>query len=207
MQSAGQIRRKYARAQHPLQKRKKRKTTDSSHKFPASRNKLKRRFDVKAPNKAWVSDVTSRALATVVSVCVWIDLFSQRVVGSATSANLSSEFVANSLDLALSRNPGTKPLIYSDRDIQYASNKFRDLLKPHKLKQSMSRKGNHWDNACAESFLATINTEADPFEQMTAKEAKQEVFEYIELFYNKKRKHSTLGYETPAKVCGTIPGP
>jgi putative transposase len=181
--------------------RKKRKTTDSSHKFPASRNKLKRQFDVKAPNRVWVSDITYlRTRDGWLYLCTWIDLFSRRVVGWATSSSLASEFVTNSLELALSRRPGAKPLIHSDRGVQYASKNFRDLLKVHKLKQSMSRKGNCWDNACAESFFATIKSEAESFDQMTAKEAKQEVFEYIELFYNRKRKHSTLGYKTPAEV-------
>jgi transposase InsO family protein len=181
--------------------RKFKKTTDSSHDFPASENRLKRRFNVDRPNRVWVSDITYlKTRDGWLYLCVWIDLFSRAVVGWSISPTLASSFVCDALTSALNRRPGARPLVHSDRGVQYASREFRTLLWLTKLRQSMSRKGDCWDNAVAESFFGTIKSELDPLGSMSAKQVRQAIFEYLELFYNRKRLHSTLGYKTPEEV-------
>lgn len=177
------------------------KTTDSNHDFPASEDRLKRRFKVTAPNRVWVSDISYlKTREGWLYLCVWIDLYSRRVVGWSISSSLATRFVRESLEAALNKRPGTRPLIHSDRGIQYASKEFRTLLWRRKLRQSMSRKGNCWDNAVAESFFSTIKSELPGLSSMSSKAARQAVFEYIEIFYNRKRLHSTIGYKTPEEV-------
>ena len=184
-------------------RRKKRfkKTTDSNHAFPASEDRLKRRFKVTEPDRVWVSDISYlKTREGWLYLCVWIDLYSRSVVGWAISSSLASRFVCEALESALNKRPGARPLVHSDRGIQYASKEFRGLLWRRKLRQSMSRKGNCWDNAVAESFFSTIKSELTGINSMTSKVARQAVFEYIEIFYNRKRLHSTLGYKTPQEV-------
>lgn len=177
------------------------KTTDSNHEFPASEDRLRRRFDVKEPNRVWVSDITYlKTNEGWLYLCVWIDLFSRAVVGWSLSTSLKSQFVCDALTAGLNRRPGARPLVHSDRGVQYASNVFRQLLWRNKLRQSMSRKGNCWDNACAESFFSTLKSDLDLKPSMPAAAVRQLVFEYIEIFYNRKRLHSTLGYKSPEAV-------
>lgn len=183
---------------HSKRARKVKKTTDSSHTFPASENRLQRHFEISEPNRAWVSDITYlKTRDGWLYLCTWIDLFSRAVVGWSLSSSLESGFVCDALLAALNRRPGARPLVHSDRGVQYASNAFRRLLWQKKLRQSMSRKGNCWDNAVAESFFKTIKSELDIKPDMPAALVKQLVFEYIEIFYNRKRLHSTLGYKSP----------
>ncbi len=177
------------------------RTTNSNHKFPASEDRLKRRFDVKTPNRVWVSDITYlKTRDGWLYLCVWIDLFSRGIVGWSMSQNLSSGFVCDALMSALSKHPGARPLVHSDRGIQYASSEFRRLLWRNKLRQSMSKKGDCFDNAVAESFFGILKTEIDPINSLPASAVRQLIFEYIEIFYNRKRLHSRLGYKTPEEV-------
>lgn len=177
------------------------KTTDSNHDFPASEDRLKRRFDVAQPDRVWVSDITYlKTRDGWLYLCVWIDLFSRMVVGWSISSSLASRFVCDALQSALNRRPGARPLIHSDRGVQYASKEFRRLLWRCKLRQSMSRKGDCWDNAVAESFFSTIKSELDPTSLKSSKTVREAVFEYLEVIYNRKRLHSTLGYKTPEEV-------
>jgi transposase InsO family protein len=186
---------------HPKRRRPFKKTTDSDHKFPASEDRLRRRFDVNKPNRVWVSDITYlKTSEGWLYLCAWIDLFSRAVVGWSLSTSLKSRFVCDALTAGLSRRPGARPLVHSDRGVQYASNVFRQLLWRNKLRQSMSRKGNCWDNAVAESFFSTLKTELDLRPSMPAAMVRQLVFEYIEVFYNRKRLHSKLGYKSPLTV-------
>lgn len=182
--------------------RKRKKTTDSNHEFPASEDRLKRRFNaVSKPNAVWVSDLTYlKTKSGWMYLCVWIDLFSRRIVGWSLSSSLASDFVCESLSNALNRRPGARPLIHSDRGVQYASHKFRRLLWRKKLRQSMSRKGDCWDNAVAESFFGTLKSELDLDPSLAPEALQTAIFEYIEIFYNRKRLHSSLGYKTPLTV-------
>lgn len=182
-------------------KKKRRKTTDSNHDFPASEDRVKRWFDVSEPNKVWVSDISYlKTRDGWLYLCVWIDLFSRKVAGCSLSSSLTSSFICDALLSALERRPGARPTVHSDRGVQYASNEFRRLLWRNKLKQSMSRKRDCWDNAVAESFFGTLKSELDLSSSLSPAAVRQLIFEYIEIFYNRKRLHSTLGYRTPESV-------
>ena len=182
-------------------RRKYRATTDSKHSHPVAKNLLKRDFTTDGPDKAWVSDITYIATARGwLYLTVFIDLFSRMVVGWALSSSLSTEMVLTALKRGLrNRRPGAGLLIHSDRGVQYASRDFRKVLKKHHFVQSMSRKGDCWDNAVAESFFGIIKSELIHHERFKGpQDTLKAIFEYIEVFYNRKRKHSTLGYKTPA---------
>lgn len=181
-------------------KKKFRVTTDSRHSYPISPNLLDRQFTTEGPDQAWVSDITylwtNRGW---LYLCVFIDLFSRKVVGWALKDSLDATLVTDAFERAFwSRKPGAGLLIHSDRGIQYASTAFRELLARCKCVQSMSRKGNCWDNAVAESFFRIFKTEflyhINLFDPM---HAHREIFHYIEVFYNRQRIHSTLNYQTP----------
>jgi len=175
-------------------------TTDSKHNLPISKNRLKRNFRTKKPNRAWVSDLTYIWTDEGwLYLAVFIDLFSRKIVGWSMSNRMTADIVVNAFRMGLFSQHGHAPkLVHSDRGSQYASQLFRDELKKHHCKQSMSRKGDCWDNAVAESFFATIKTELIYQEKYkTREEAKLAVFDYIEVFYNKKRLHSYLGYMSP----------
>ena len=134
-------------------------------------------------------------------LCVILDLYSRRVVGWSMSESLATDVVLQALWMALMRRGRTAGLIFhSDRGVQYASDRFRRELRDAAMRQSMSRKGNCWDNACAESFFGSLKTEliADSI-YPTRREAKNAIFEYIEVFYNRQRLHSTIGYATPVE--------
>ena len=181
-------------------RRKYRATTDSKHSYPVAENLLQRDFTSSSPNRVWVSDITYISTKSGWSyLTVFIDLFSRRVVGWALSSSLSTEMVLAALKRAIrNRRPGAGLIIHSDRGVQYACKDFRKLLKNHHFIQSMSRKGDCWDNAVAESFFGILKSELIHHEHFKGpQDTLKAIFEYIEVYYNKKRKHSTLGYKTP----------
>ena len=183
-------------------RRKYRVTTDSKHHFPIAPNLLERNFTAEAPDKVWVSDITYLATRTGwLYLTVIIDLFSRMVVGWALSSSLSHEMVVTALKRAINRRrPGDGLIFHSDRGVQYACADFRKELGKHSFVQSMSRKGDCWDNAVAESFFGIMKTELVYHEQYEEdQDALHSIFEYIEAFYNRERRHSTLGYLSPVE--------
>ena len=181
-------------------RRKYRATTDSKHSYPVADNLLQRDFTTSSPDKVWVSDITYIATACGwLYLTVFIDLFSRMVVGWALSSSLSTEMVLTALHRSIrNRRPGVGLTIHSDRGVQYACKDFRKVLKNHRFTQSMSRKGDCWDNAVAESFFGIIKSELIHHEKFKGpQDTLKAIFEYIEVYYNRKRKHSTLGYQTP----------
>ncbi|MFK7790921.1 MAG: IS3 family transposase [Phycisphaeraceae bacterium] len=164
-------------------------------------NLLDRKFNPKKRNQVWASDITYlQTNQGWLFLCVVIDLYSRRVVGWAMDNKQDSEMVSRALNMALvSRGMPSKLMHHSDQGCQYTSEHFRKVLKENGVQCSMSRRGNCWDNACVESFFGTIKQEMY-FETTwkTRAELKEAVFEYIEVFYNRKRRHSTLGFVSPA---------
>jgi putative transposase len=182
------------------QKRRFKVTTDSKHDYPISLNLLNRQFVVEKPNTYWVSDITYiRTMEGWLYLCVIIDLFSRMVVGWSMADHMRAEMVINALDMAVShRNPSAGLIFHSDRGIQYACEDFRYELDRHEMIQSMSRKGNCWDNACAETFFASLKAEEVYRRKYgTRYESRFYIFEYIAVFYNRKRTHSFLDYLSP----------
>lgn len=178
------------------------RTTNSNHKRKVEENRLNQNFKVKSPNKIWVSDITYiRTKEGWMYLATIIDLYSRRVVSWKLDKQLGSDLVLGTLKRALEERTVTEGLIFhSDQGIQYASNQFKKLLNKNGIIQSMSRKGNCYDNAVAESFFHTLKTEHINFEKYESREqAKMSIFDYIEIFYNRKRLHSTLGYKTPVE--------
>lgn len=183
-------------------RRKYRPTTDSKHTHPVADNLLQRDFSASAPNQVWVSDITYIATQRGWQyLTVFLDLFSRMVVGWALSSSLSAEMVLTALYRGIrNREPGAGLIIHSDRGVQYACKDFRQVLNKHGFVQSMSRKGNCWDNAVAESFFGILKSELIRHERYKGpQDTLRALFEYIEVYYNRKRKHSTLGYLTPAQ--------
>lgn len=181
-------------------KRRFKKTTDSNHKLPIAENVLNRDFSADSKDKKWVSDITYVwTMAGWLYLCTVIDLYSRKVVGWAMDDNMETSLVLSALDMAcLNRNPEPGLIFHSDRGSQYASNEFREVMINKGFIQSMSRRGNCWDNAVAESFFHSIKTEELYFNKFYNKnEAKSCIFEYIELKYNRMRSHSYLGYLSP----------
>jgi len=175
-------------------------TTNSNHNYPASPNLLNRNFNVDAPYMAWVTDITYVATREGwLYLAAVMDLFSGRIVGWAMDSTMTQQLVIDALKQAVGRaNPPRGVICHSDRGVQYASKKYRSLLKKYGFKQSMSRKGDCWDNAPMESFFGTLKTELIYHEDYrTRAEARHSIFDYIETFYNKIRLHSKLGYDTP----------
>lgn len=176
-------------------------TTDSRHQQPVAANVLARDFQADAPNQKWSSDITYIATRQGwLYLAVIMDLFSRKIVGWATSASLQATLVLDALDMALRRRtPGEGLVHHSDRGCQYAAADYQRLLADHGIVCSMSRKGNCWDNAPTESFFGKLKVEwVHGVEYADHQEAKRHLFEYIEVFYNRKRKHAALGYESPA---------
>lgn len=183
------------------QKRVHRVTTDSRHEYPVSPNLVQREFSAAGPNQVWVSDITYIATwEGWLYLCIVLDLYSRMVVGWAMESHMRAELATGALVMAVThRRPSEGLIFHSDRGIQYASNTFREKLASYKMIQSMSRKGDCWDNACAESFFATLKTE-EVFRRTykTREQARESIFHYIEVFYNRRRKHSFLDYLSPA---------
>ena len=176
-------------------------TTDSKHNEPVAPNLLDRQFTVSSPDTVYVSDITYlKVKRKWYYLTVVIDLFSRMVVGWDLSASLKRFSAIRALNKAIMRrSPGQGLMVHSDRGVQYASSDFRAVLQKHSFVQSMSRKGNCWDNAVAESFFHTIKTQMIhhcTFQNVA--EAEQALFNYIEVYYNRQRKHSTNGYKSPA---------
>ena len=183
-------------------RRKYRPTTDSNHSYPVAENLLQRQFTATGPDRVWVSDITYIATDRGwLYLTVFLDLFSRMVVGWALSSSLSAEMVCTALYRGIRhRRPAAGLVIHSDRGVQYACKDFRQLLEKHGFLQSMSRKGDCWDNAVAESFFSIIKSELIHHERFRGpQDTLKALFEYIEVFYNRKRKHSTLCYKTPAQ--------
>jgi putative transposase len=174
---------------------------DSKHALPAAANLLNRKFSVDAPNKVLVSDITYvRTAAGWAYLTVFIDLFSRMVVGWSVSRSLSTDMVLAALNQAIkSRKLPPGVMIHSDRGCPYASEAFREVLQKHGFVQSMSRKGNCWDNAVAESFFRIYKTEmAYHCKFSDDVDVWRKSFEYVESYYNRKRMHGSIGYLTPA---------
>ena len=175
-------------------------TTNSNHNLPVAKNRLKRDFKASKPNQTWVSDITYiRTDEGWLYFAAFIDLFSRKVVGWSMSERMTADLVVDAFRMGLFRQKRKAPrLVHSDRGSQYASEAFRKELKAHRCKQSMSRKGDCWDNAVAESFFGTLKTELVHHEKYkTREQARLNIFDYIEMFYNRRRLHSYLNYVSP----------
>lgn len=179
-----------------------RATTQSQHRFSVAANTLDRQFTVEAPNQVWAGDLTYVwTTEGWLYLAVLLDLYSRRVIGWAMSNRLTVDLAEGALTMALAnRTPLGGLLHHSDRGSQYAATRYQQVLVTHGITASMSRKGNCWDNACVESFFGTLKRELVYHRRyVTREEAKQDIFEYIEVFYNRQRRHSTLGYDSPAE--------
>ena len=183
-------------------KRKFKATTDSKHRRPVAENVLNRQFTAKSPNEVWLVDITyiwTREgwlyLAAV------LDLYSRRIVGWSLERRMTKEFACRALEMAINRRqPGRGLIHHSDRGSQYASGAYQEMLKGRGIIPSMSRKGDCWDNAPMESFFHTLKVELVHHRDYgTREEARKDIIEYIEMFYNWQRLHSSLGYTTPAE--------
>jgi transposase InsO family protein len=183
-------------------KRKFRVTTDSNHNRPVAENVLNRQFEPQAPNQAWTADITYVATGEGwLYLAAVEDLYSRRIVGWAMSERIDSRLVVDALEMALAqRLPGEGLVAHSDRGSQYASEHYQGLLTGHGITGSMSRRANCWDNAPMESFFASLKKELTRGEVFaTREEARASLFEYIEVFFNRMRRHSSLGYMSPAE--------
>ena len=177
-------------------------TTHSNHSKPIARNVLARNFEVKKPNQVWVGDITYLPTADGwLYLAVLLDLHSRAVVGWAMSEYLDTSLALAALRMALERRRPAPGLVHhSDRGVQYACEAYREVLAANGLVPSMSRKGNCWDNAPAESFFGTLKVELVGDRVFPSRAvARTEVFEYVEAFYNRTRRHSSLGYASPAE--------
>lgn len=176
------------------------RTTNSGHRLPVADNLLNQEFEVSSPNKKWTGDITYIwTRQGWLYLAVVLDLFSRRVIGWHIDQFMTKELVINAFRKASeNRQINDDILFHSDQGIQYTSNEFVDLLHRKGVKQSMSRRGNCYDNAVTESFFHTLKTELIYFENYSSREdAKLSIFEYIEIYYNRKRLHSSLGYKSP----------
>lgn len=176
------------------------RTTDSAHDGPVAPNRLGRDFTADAPNTRWTSDITYVATGEGwLYLAVVLDLYSRRVVGWSMRPDLRAELACEALDMALqTRRPTAGLLHHSDRGVQYASEAYRARLREADAEPSMSRPGNCYDNAVTESFFGTLKTELAHHERYaTHEQARRSLFEWIEVFYNRQRRHSSLGYLSP----------
>ena len=176
------------------------RTTDSNHQQPVAPNRLDRQFKAELPNQKWVVDITyiptDQGWLYLAGV---MDLCSRMIVGWSMAEHMKTDLVHDALTMAIARRgPHPGLLHHSDRGVQYASDAYQHLLELHGMESSMSAKGDCWDNACAESFWATLKKELVHHQRYaTRDEARQSIFEYIEVFYNRQRLHSSLGYKSP----------
>jgi len=174
-------------------------TTDSNHDFARAPNLLERDFNPKHPNEFWAGDITGIATREGwLYLAVVLDLFSRKVVGWAMGESLDASLPSTALLMAAgSRAPKARMLHHSDQGVQYASAQFQLALRQLGITCSMSRKGNCWDNAVVESFFATLKAELDKEVFKNRQEARNAIFEYIETWYNSRRRHSSLTYMSP----------
>jgi len=186
---------------YSIRKRKFKATTNSNHKLPVAENLLKQDFKIDKPAAVWVTDISYidtfegwLYLATVKDICT------KEIVGWATGDNMKTDLCKRALESALMRQRPPRGLIHhSDRGVQYCSKEYQELLRKHGIICSMSRKGNCYDNACAETFFSTIKCEMLYHKRYKTREAAhRDIFWYIEIFYNRKRRHQALGYLSPA---------
>lgn len=183
-------------------KRRFRVTTDSRHSHPVAANELKRNFTASAPNKVWVTDITYIwTREGWIYLAAILDLFSRRVVGWSMDSHLDRMLALDALGMALrTRRPEAGLIHHSDRGVQYASEEYRSRLREQGIVCSMSRKGDCWDNAVAESFFSTLKAElVHRNDYVSRGHARASVFDYIEAFYNGRRRHSALGYVSPVE--------
>ena len=183
-----------------VQKRKFRVTTDSKHDYPVWPNVLQRRFVIEKPNRVWVFDITYVWTSEGwLYVAVVLDLFSRGIIGLAMDKTIVATLTTRAMQQAiLRRNPDKGLICHSDRGSQYAGNDFKAILAQHEFVGSMSRKGDCWDNAVAESFFHTLKVElVHKYRFRTREEARRKIFEYVEMYYNRRRTHSTLNYLSP----------
>lgn len=176
------------------------RTTDSRHAHPIAPNRLNRKFQQAELNQAWAADITYIPTAEGwLYLAVVIDLCSRKIVGWSTSDSLAAELTCRALREAFLKRKPSGPLVHhSDRGVQYACDAYQQLLAGRNLATSMSRKGNCYDNAVLESFFGTLKTELVHHERYPTREAaRQSLFEYIEVFYNRRRRHSALDYRSP----------
>jgi transposase InsO family protein len=182
-------------------------TTTSDHR-KASLNLLDRNFAVARPNQAWTSDITYVPIGrdAFLYVATVMDLCTRKIVGLAMRDDLSQHLVIDALRQAIDRqHPEAGLLLHSDRGVQYSSETYRAIVRDHGFRQSMSRKGNCWDNAPMESFFKTMKVELIyPQHYNTHEEAQRGIFEYIEVFYNRQRMHSALNFQTPCAFEASI---
>jgi putative transposase len=176
------------------------KTTDSAHQQPVAQNVLNRQFDAALPDQKWAADITyiptDEGWLYLAGV---IDLCSRKIVGWSMADHMQVELVSDALSMAIARRRPEQGLLHhSDRGVQYASEDYMHLLQSHKMNASMSGRGDCWDNAVMESFWSTLKTELVNHEHYATREqARASIFEYIEVFYNRKRLHSSIGYVSP----------
>jgi putative transposase len=179
-------------------------TTDSKHSFSIAPNLVDRNFTIQTPGKVWVSDMTYvKTTQGWLYLTVVIDLFDRKVIGWSLSILLDALHTSiPAINMALGNRMKDPQLIFhSDRGVQYACDAFKQILRKENIRQSMSRKGNCWDNAVAESFFKSIKVECIYQSQIKSiREMKKEIFWYIEIWYNRMRKHSTLNYATPEEL-------
>jgi transposase InsO family protein len=176
------------------------RTTDSNHAHPVAENIVDRNFSPSKKNQTWTADITYIPTAEGwLYLAAVEDLHSRKIVGWSMSERIDSRLVVDALEMAVQRElPGEGLVAHSDRGVQYASEHYQTLLSKHGLTCSMSRKGNCWDNAPMESFFATLKKELVHHERYpTRGQARRSLFEYIEVFYNRVRRHSSLGYLSP----------
>lgn len=181
-------------------KRKFKATTNSNHGRPVAPNLLNREFLLDQPNTVYAGDITYiQTDEGWLYLAVLIDLYSRAVVGWSMSERINAQLANDALLMSIwKRKPHKGLMLHSDRGSQYASDLYQKTIKDHGFICSMSRKGNCWDNAPSESFFHTLKTELVHHRRyQTREEAKQEIFEYIEVFYNRQRRHSTVDYQTP----------
>jgi len=191
--------------QHGIRaKRKKsyKRTTQSNHSYPVAPNKLNRQFQVSEPNQVWVSDITYVATAEGwLYLAVILDLYARRIVGWSMQATLKRPLVLEALEMAIKqRRPQPGLLHHSDRGSQYASHDYQAVLADNKMDVSMSRRGNCYDNAVVESFFGSLKTECiQDTVYPSRRQAKLALFDYMEVFYNRQRLHSTLDFIPPVE--------
>jgi putative transposase len=179
------------------------KTTNSNHNLPVAENLLDRNFGALGPNQKWCADITYIPTDEGwLFLAIILDLFSRKIVGWSMREHMRTELASTALMMANQRQrPGPGLILHSDRGSQYASAEYRHALTAAKMVQSMSRKGNCWDNAPAESFFHTLKTELVHHRHYaTREEAKRDIFTYVEGYYNRQRIHSSLGYLTPEQM-------
>jgi len=175
--------------------------TDSNHNLPKAPNLLNQEFTVDRPNTVWVTDITEFKIATgTLYLAAVKDIFHKEIVGWALANHMRTELCLEALRNAVKRHRPVQGLIHhSDQGSQYCSAAYIEELTKHGMVRSMSRKGNCWDNACAETFFSTIKSERIHHRSYkNMEEARQDIFWYIEGFYNRQRRHAALGYKTPA---------